>query len=52
MAKTEPFSMRMEPDLKRRLQKLADADKRNLTNYVEIQLERIADEGEQKQRRK
>ena len=35
MNKTAPFSMRMPPPLKDAMQKLADADKRSLTNYVE-----------------
>lgn len=34
-AKTAPFSMRLEPSLKDRLQALADAERRSLTNYVE-----------------
>ena len=38
MAKTVPFSMRLDPDLKAELQKLADADRRSLTNYVEAKL--------------
>ena len=35
MNKTAPFSMRMPPPLKDAVQKLADADKRSMTNYVE-----------------
>ena len=30
-----PFSMRFDPDMKRALQALADAENRSLTNYVE-----------------
>lgn len=30
-----PFSMRLEPDLKSQLLRLAAAENRNLTNYVE-----------------
>lgn len=37
--RTLPFSMRMPPDLKDELQRLADADKRSLTNYIEVVLE-------------
>lgn len=33
--KTAPFSMRLDPDMKAVLQKLADSDRRSLTNYVE-----------------
>ena len=39
MKKTLPFSLRLDPELKARLQRLADADRRSLTNYVEIVLE-------------
>jgi predicted transcriptional regulator len=44
MNKTLPFSMRLKPDLKADLQALADAENRNLTNFVETQLQRIRDE--------
>lgn len=43
MSKTAPFSMRLEPKLKDDLQKLADADHRSLTNYLEVKLREIAD---------
>ncbi len=33
-----PFSMRLEPGLKQMLQRLADGENRNLTNYVETVL--------------
>lgn len=36
--KTLPFSMRLDSDLKAALQKLADAENRSLTNYVETLL--------------
>lgn len=42
MVKTAPFSMRIDPDLKAKLQKLADADDRSLTNYIERKLWEIA----------
>lgn len=35
MVKTLPFSMRLDVELKERLQKLAAADHRSLTNLVE-----------------
>lgn len=38
MAKTVPFSMRLDPALKERLQALADAEHRSLTNFVEKEL--------------
>lgn len=37
--RTAPFSMRLTPDLKEELQRLADADRRSLTNYIELVLE-------------
>jgi predicted transcriptional regulator len=39
MAKTVPLSHRLDPELKAELQRLADADRRSLTNYIEIVLE-------------
>jgi len=41
MTKTVPFSMRLDPKLKQELQRLADADKRSLTNFIEVQLAEI-----------
>lgn len=41
MSKTVPFSMRLDPKLKDDLQKLADADHRNLTNFIEVKLYEI-----------
>jgi predicted transcriptional regulator len=38
MTRTAPFSMRLPPDLKERLQQLADRDHRSLTNYIEVLL--------------
>ena len=35
MKKTVPFSMRMDPELKDLLQRLADKDHRSLTNFIE-----------------
>ena len=50
MAKTAPFSMRMEGELKKRLQKLADADRRSLTNYVEGKLWEVVEAEERAKR--
>ena len=36
--RTQPFSMRFDEELKRELQKFADAENRSLTNYVETVL--------------
>jgi predicted transcriptional regulator len=33
------MSFRLKPELKAKLQSLADADRRSLTNYVEVLLE-------------
>jgi len=41
MTKTAPFSMRLEPDLKAELQKLADAENRSLTNFIETELRKL-----------
>jgi len=49
MNKTLPFSMRLDPELKAKLQKLADADRRSLTNYIELVLEKHV-EGEKKRK--
>jgi len=44
MAKTVPLSHRLKPELKAELQRLADADRRSLTNYIEVVLEQhVAD---------
>jgi predicted transcriptional regulator len=40
MKKTAPLSHRLPPDLKEALQRLADADSRSLTNYIELVLKR------------
>jgi len=41
--KTVPLSFRLDPELKKRLQDLATADRRSLTNYIELVLERHID---------
>lgn len=49
--KTAPLSIRITPDLKAELQKLADADKRPLASYVEIVLEtHVAAQGKKTKR--
>jgi len=50
MQKTAPFSMRLEPDLKAQLQRLAEQEYRSLTNYVETVLRKHV--AEQKRPRK
>lgn len=38
MNKTLPFSMRLDPEIKAQLQKLAEKQNRSLTNYIETLL--------------
>lgn len=40
--KTEAIVVRIDPELKSKLQKLADNDQRKLSDYVRIQLQKIA----------
>ena len=50
MNKTAPFSMRLEPDLKALLQRLANQEGRSLTNYIEKMLtDHAAKHGKRKQ---
>lgn len=51
MNKTAPFSMRLDPELKEELQRLADADNRSLTNYVENWLRQHVAEAKRKSSR-
>lgn len=46
MSKTLPVSFRLEPEMKRRLQDLAKADQRSLTNYLEVMVKREIDAAE------
>ena len=39
MTKTTTLGFRIDPELKKRLQELADADRRSLSAYIEIILE-------------
>ncbi len=41
-----PFPIRLTPDLRRRLEALANADRRSLTNYILLVLERHAEAAE------
>jgi predicted HicB family RNase H-like nuclease len=43
MKKSAPLSIRITPDLKAALEKLAAADKRSLASYVEIVLQTYVD---------
>lgn len=41
--KTVPLSMRLDPDLKAKLKRLAERENRSLTNYIETALRRLTD---------
>jgi predicted transcriptional regulator len=41
--KTLPLSMRLDPQLKEALQRLADRDRRTLTNFIEAKLWEIVE---------
>lgn len=43
-SKTETIIARVSPELKEKLQKLADADSRKLSDYVRVQLKKIAEQ--------
>lgn len=44
--KTSNFSMRMDPELKERLEKLAKAERRSIANYIEGKLWEILEKEE------
>jgi predicted DNA-binding protein len=44
------LNMRLKPELKARLERLAERDHRTVSNLVEIILERACDEAERKRR--
>lgn len=43
--KTERLHVRVTPELKTKLQKLADADGRNISNYIKMLIEKELKEG-------
>lgn len=46
MAKTERVNLRLTPEMKKKLQKAADAENRTLTNYIEnIIIKALKEEG-------
>jgi predicted DNA-binding protein len=47
-ARAMPFPLRLRPELRKRLEALARADNRTLTNYLMVVLERHADSAERK----
>jgi predicted transcriptional regulator len=48
MGKSLPFSMRLDEGLKADLQKLADAENRSLTNFIETELRKLVAERKRK----
>jgi predicted transcriptional regulator len=46
--KEEIVTIRMEEDLKKELQKLADKDQRNLSDYLRLQLKRFVETSKKK----
>ena len=46
--KEEIVTIRMEEDLKKELQKLADKDQRNLSDYLRLQLKRLVETSKKK----
>lgn len=46
--KTDTLIIRVEPQLKAKLQKMADQDRRTLADFVRLQLERIAEQKKSK----
>lgn len=52
MTKTAPLSMRLDPDLKARLKRLAQRENRSLTNFIETKLRCIANEAPAESERK
>ena len=41
--KTETIILRVEPELKQELKKMADMDSRKLADYIRVQLRRLVD---------
>ena len=48
MNKEETIQVRVEPDLKKELQKMADADSRSLADYVRLQLTKLVKENKKR----
>jgi len=46
--KDEVIQVRVEPPLKKELQKMADADSRTLADYVRLQLIKLVEENKKK----
>lgn len=46
--KTESVQIRLEPHLKEKLQKMADADSRKLADFIRVQLMKVAEQSKKK----
>jgi uncharacterized protein (DUF1778 family) len=52
MRRTDPISFRIKADIKQALERLAKADRRSLSQYIELALEAHIEAAERKQQRK
>jgi len=41
--KTEVIQVKVTPELKKKVQQMADADSRNISEFVRVQLEKLVD---------
>ena len=46
--KTDTLIIRVEPQLKAKLQKMADHDRRTLADFIRLQLEKVAEQKKSK----
>jgi len=46
--KTDTLIIRVEPQLKAKLQKMADQDRRTLADFIRLQLEKVAEQKKSK----
>jgi predicted DNA-binding protein len=52
MRRTDPISFRIKAEIKQALERLAVADRRSLSQYIELALEAHIEAAERKQQRK
>jgi uncharacterized protein (DUF1778 family) len=52
MRRTDPISFRIKAEIKQALERLAKADRRSLSQYIELALEAHIEAAERKQQRK
>ena len=46
--KTEVIQVKVTPELKKKVQQMADADRRNISDFVRVQIEKLIDEQKKK----